>query len=62
MSGKFSIDIQSWHDGVDLCMAYYAHARFDDLDLDARPLWLGRGNSLALNYLANYKQTISMFG
>ena len=27
------------------------HGRFDDLDLDARTQWLGRGNKSALNYL-----------
>ena len=26
---------------VDLCLAYiYAHAHFDDLDLESRPQWL----------------------
>ena len=25
-------------------MALYAHARFDDLDLDARSQWFGKGN------------------
>ena len=39
---------------VDLCVAYhYAHARFDDLDLDAGSQWLGRGQNSALNYLDN---------
>ena len=39
---------------VDLCMAYiYAGAHFDDLDLDARSQWFGRGNNSALNYLIN---------
>ena len=28
---------------VDLCMAYYADPRFDNLDLDTRSQWLGRG-------------------
>ena len=37
----------------DLCMAYYGHARFDDLDLDARSHWLGRGQNSALNDLDN---------
>ena len=29
---------------VGLCMAYNAHARFDDLDFYARSQWVGRGN------------------
>ena len=37
---------------VDLCMAYnYAHARFDDLDLDARSQWDGRGKISSFNNL-----------
>ena len=36
-----SIYIQSWHDGR-LVDALYAHARFDDLYLDARSEWVGR--------------------
>ena len=38
---------------IDLCMVYiYAHAGFDDLDLDARSQGFGSGKkSLALNYL-----------
>ena len=28
--------IQSWHDGIDSKCMDYAHARFDDLDFDAR--------------------------
>ena len=37
---------------VDLCMTcMHAHARFDDLDLDARSQWAGKGNQSALNYL-----------
>ena len=28
---------------VDLCMAYYAHVRFDNIDLAARSQWVGRG-------------------
>ena len=39
---------------TDVCMAYLlSHTRFDDLDLDARPQWLGRGTHSALNYLDN---------
>ena len=34
---------------VDLCMAYNcAYACFDDLHLDARSLWVSRGNNSAL--------------
>ena len=39
---------------VDLCMEYnYAHARFNDLDIDARSHWVGRGKTSALNYPDN---------
>ena len=34
---------------VDLCMSY----NFDDLDLDARSQWVGKGKKAALNYLNN---------
>ena len=34
---------------VDLCMAHgiYAHARFDDLDLEARSQWVGKGKKFS---------------
>ena len=38
---------------VDLCMAYNVQACFDDLDLDAKSHWVGRGNTSALKYLDN---------
>ena len=38
---------------VDLCMAFFAHARFDNLDFDARSQWQGRGEKRALNDLDN---------
>ena len=41
---------------VDLHMAYlyiFFHAHFDDLELDSRSQWAGRGKKLALNYLDN---------
>ena len=31
----------------------HAHAHFDDLDLDSRSQWLGRGKHSAFNYLDN---------
>ena len=31
-----------WHDDV-LMQSIYADARFDDLDLDTRSQWIGRG-------------------
>ena len=31
----------------------YAHGRLDDLDLDVRSQWLGRGTNSALNDLDN---------
>ena len=39
---------------ADLCMGYYTQSSFDDLDLNARSHWLGRGNNSALNYFDNY--------
>ena len=43
---------------VDLCLAYnYADARVDDLGLDARSQWLGRGGKSALTYLDNQAST-----
>ena len=33
--------------------ARYAHARFDDLDLDARSEWVGKGKKSALHALGN---------
>ena len=40
---------------VDLFMAYnmLIHVRVDDLDLDARSQWVGKGQKSALNYLDN---------
>ena len=37
---------------VDLCMPY-AHACFDDLDLDARSPWVGKGKKSVLHALGN---------
>ena len=39
---------------VDLCMAYYAEARFNDLDLDTRSQWINRGKQ----YLTYGIQTV----
>ena len=36
----------------------YAHDHFDDLDLDARSQWLGRGQTSALSYLDNEATSI----
>ena len=45
--------IHTWHGGR-LMDALYAHARFDDLDLDAASQWVGRkGKKLALHALGN---------
>ena len=39
---------------VDLYMAYYyAHARFDDLHLDARSQWVGTGKNSLMNDFEN---------
>ena len=36
-----------------LMAALYAHARIDDLDLDARSQWVGKGNKSVLHALGN---------
>ena len=36
----------------------HAHARFDDLHIDAKLQWVGKGKTPALNSLGNYKQAI----
>ena len=41
--------IQTWHAGRPI-HGIYAHARFDDLDLDARSLWVDKGKDSVLNY------------
>ena len=38
---------------VELSMPHYAHARSDDLDLDAKSLLVGKGNKSALHALGN---------
>ena len=40
--------------------ALYAHVRFDDLDLDARSQWVGKGKKSALHAFGNYKQAIDI--
>ena len=42
-----SYSIQTWHDGR-LMQGLYAHVDVDDLDLDARLQWLGRGNKFSV--------------
>ena len=44
--------IQNVYDET-LIYVIYAHARFDDLDLDARPPWVDKCKHLALHYLDN---------
>ena len=39
--------IQTWHDGR-VMDATYAHAHFDDLDLDARLQWVGKGKIISV--------------
>ena len=43
-----------WHDGR-LMHDVFAHARFDDLDLDldARSSWVGKGKHSVFSYLDN---------
>ena len=53
------------HDGrLIICMAYYARAHFDDLDLDARSLmaWQGKNFSVELRIISTAKQAISILG
>ena len=38
---------------VDLRMPHMLSDRFDDLDLDARSQWVGKGKQLALHALGN---------
>ena len=40
--------IQTWHDGIRLMDAIYADARFDDLGLDARSQWVGKGKQISV--------------
>ena len=51
---------------VDLRMAnnyyHYTDASFDDLDLDARSQWLGRGKQTQRLITSTTKQAISMVG
>ena len=44
--------IQTWHDHDDdkLMDATYAHARFNDLDHDARSEWVGKGNGIGIEW------------
>ena len=39
--------------GMNGIIMLYAHARFDDLDLDARSQLVDKGKSSALNYVEN---------
>ena len=48
-----SHDIQTWKDGTLISWHNYTDVRFDDLDLDARSQWVGRGKQSALNYIEN---------
>ena len=41
--------------------AIYAHARFDDLDIDARSQWVGKGKQLTLNALCKLATTVVRF-
>ena len=41
--------------------AIYDHARFNDLDLDARSQWVGKGKESALHAaISNYKASIKL--
>ena len=51
--------IQTWHDGR-LMDVLYAHARFNDLDLDARSQWIGNGKLNQRCMLSATKQAISI--
>ena len=43
-----SIYIQTWHDGRLKDAMMLMHAHFDDLDLDARPQWVGKGKQISV--------------
>ena len=45
---------------VDVCTAYN-YAQFDELDLDGRSQWVGRGKDSALNYLDSNKRRFFRF-
>ena len=45
--------IRTWHEGGLMHAIYYVHARFDDVDLDARSQWIGKGKQSALHALCN---------
>ena len=47
--------IRTWHGGR-LVDTLYAHARFDDLDLDTRSQWIGEGKQSVLNYFDKLSQ------
>ena len=51
----FKLLHSTWHDGkrIGLHGIYYAHARFDDFNLDAKPQWFGKGKNSMLNYVDN---------
>ena len=40
--------IQTWHDGRLMDALYYAHARFDDLDFDARLQWVSKSKTISV--------------
>ena len=40
-----SYGIQTWHQGI---YAIYAHARVNDLDIDAKSQWVGRGGEISV--------------
>ena len=48
-----SYGIQTWH-GSRLMHGICAHARSDDVDLDARSQWVDKRKQSTLNYLDNY--------
>ena len=55
----FGCGIPTWHDGpVRLMHGIMIYANFDDFDLDARSLWLGRGNNSAF-IVSTTKQAIT---
>ena len=50
MSDQYlSYYIQTWHGGR-LIETLYAHARFDDLGLDARSQWVGKGKTISVAF------------
>ena len=57
---KLSYCIQTWHGGRLMAMhGKYFHAHVNDLDLDARSQWVGKGKKISVDFLTT-KQAVSI--